>query len=56
MWSELLQGEREKIGRRICRSPQAILPFAGFCPVRERLGKRVKYYMIFASRILMLYY
>lgn len=29
---------------------QKYLPFAGFCPVRERPSKRIKYYIIFCSR------
>ncbi|MEW6376420.1 MAG: three-Cys-motif partner protein TcmP [Thermodesulfobacteriota bacterium] len=51
MWSDLPPVEKEKkIVEKYVSLLNQYLPFAGFCPVRERIGKSVKYYMIFASR------
>lgn len=51
MWSDLPAEEKErKIVEKYVNLLKQYLPFAGFCPVREKLGRRVKYYIIFASR------
>ncbi len=51
MWSEMPPKDKErKIVEQYTNLFRRYLPFAGYCPVREKLGKRVKYYMIFASR------
>jgi len=51
MWSNLPTEEKEKrILDKYARLLKQYLTFAGCCPVRERLGRRTKYYIIFASR------
>jgi spore photoproduct lyase len=51
MWSNLPTEEKEKrIVNEYVKLLKQYLPFAGYCPVRERLGRRTKYYIIFASR------
>ncbi len=51
MWSKMPPQEKEKrIVEKYVSLLKQYLPFVGFCPVRERLDRRVKYYMIFASR------
>ena len=51
MWSNLPAEDKEKnVVEKYVNMLRKYLPYVGFCPVREKLGKRVKYYMIFASR------
>ena len=51
MWSNLSPEEKEQLViKNYVQLLQKYLPFAGFCPVRERKRKRVKYYIIFCSR------
>ena len=51
MWSNLPAKEKEQLViKNYVQLLQKYLPFAGFCPVRERANKRVKYYIIFCSR------
>jgi spore photoproduct lyase len=51
MWGDLPANEKEKkVVEKYVSILRKFLPYAGLCPVREKLGKRVKYYMIFASR------
>jgi len=51
MWSGLTPEDKEKnVVEKYVSLLRKYLPFVGFCPVREKLGKRVKYYMTFASR------
>jgi len=51
MWSGLRPEDKEKnVVEKYVNLLGKYLPFVGLCPVREKLGKRVKYYMIFASR------
>jgi spore photoproduct lyase len=51
MWGDMPAVEKEKkIVEKYVSLLNQYLPFVGFCPVRERLGRSVKYYMIFASR------
>jgi spore photoproduct lyase len=51
MWSSLPPEDKEKnVVEKYVYLLRKYLPFVGLCPVREKLGKRVKYYMIFASR------
>jgi len=52
MWNESLSPEEKE--QRVVKEYQKLLrkflPFCGSCPVRERVGRRVKYYIIFCSR------
>jgi len=51
MWSDLPPAEKEQqVVERYVGLLKEYLPYAGFCPVREKQGKRVKYYIIFCSR------
>jgi len=51
MWSDLPSADKEQqLVERYVDILKKYLPYAGFCPVREMRGKRVKYYIIFCSR------
>ena len=51
MWSDLPSAKKEQqVVEKYVGLLKEYLPYAGFCPVRERQGKRVKYYIIFCSR------
>jgi len=51
MWSDLPTEEKErKVVEEYVNLLRQYLSFAGFCPVREKIGRRTKYYIIFCSR------
>lgn len=51
MWSDVVAAEKEEqVIRKYVALLKQYLPYAGFCPVREKQGRRVKYYIIFCSR------
>jgi spore photoproduct lyase len=51
MWSDSLPAQKEQqVVEKYVGLLKKYLPYAGFCPVRERQGGRVKYYIIFCSR------
>lgn len=52
MWNEKLTPEDKEtqVIQKYMELLKQYLPFIGSCPVREKTGKRVKYYMIFCSR------
>ena len=51
MWSEIPAEEKEeKVVEQYVNRLRNYLPFAGCCPVREKISSRTKYYIIFCSR------
>lgn len=51
MWSEIPAKEKEaQIVELYINRLRKYLPFAGYCPVREKIRTRTKYYIIFCSR------
>ena len=51
MWRGIPAKEKEeKIMKLYSNQLRKYLPFVGYCPVREKFGKRTKYYIVFCSR------
>ncbi|MBW2038610.1 MAG: three-Cys-motif partner protein TcmP [Deltaproteobacteria bacterium] len=51
MWSNLSANEKERqVVEKYVGLLKRYLPYAGYCPVREKPDGRVKYYIIFCSR------
>ena len=51
MWSDIPAKEKEKkVVELYVNRLKNYLPYAGYCPVREKIGTRTKYYIIFCSR------
>jgi len=51
MWSDLSPEEKERqVVEKYIELLKRHLPYAGYCPVREKTDGRVKYYIIFCSR------
>jgi len=51
MWSDLSSENKEKeVVKMYSELLKKYLSYVGYCPVREKIGKRVKYYIMFASR------
>jgi len=51
MWTEIPAKEKEsQIVELYVKRLKKYLPFAGYCPVREKISTRTKYYIIFCSR------
>lgn len=54
MWERQQNVDPEKREIQLMQAYQAELTkyqkYTGFCPVRERIDQRIKYFMVFASR------
>jgi len=51
MWSDMVPAKKEQqVVEKYVGSLKEYLPYGGFCPVREKQDRRVKYFIVFCSR------